>query len=200
MRVCTNFFKSLVSLPDVRLGLGIRLRTWRWTWLRTWLGLWIRSVLRTVRFSTSKFVTNTSFVVIASWDSILSHCLDWSTSYFSILVRHIPETWHVTCSICWKSWLVTAFNIIFGLQIKEIQPIKVILTAILLFLVPAIAFQSTVYNVGCRSKVRPYVHFKISVSRYEESCHYIMHTWLRVLWSHVEPDTRCHSQGAILVD
>jgi len=91
---------------------------------------------------------------------------------------------------------------ILGRHAKEFEPLQVILSTARCFrvLCSSATLKSTVDDVNSCAEGRIDTRVFIDLVGFEKACHDIMHAWLRVLRSHIEPNTGSHRQSTALMD
>jgi len=116
VRVLANFLKVSPGLPNVRRGIWLRFRLRIGPWLRLWLTI----VKRAVRFTSSKFITDATLVVIASSHRVLCHVGDNLAGGFAAPTLLIIHGNVSRATIREFIWLVCTFEVTLSGQVEEI--------------------------------------------------------------------------------
>ena len=91
--------------------------------------------------------------------------------------------------------------LVFLWQSKMVKECLVVLAAVNdLRLCCLFALNSTIDNVNSGSKVWADSSLQVSCSRHKETSHCVVHTWLRVLRSHVEPESCSKDSVRVLMN
>lgn len=160
------------------------------------------AVVGAVSLTCTEEITDTSFIVIACADVVgsLISCRFASCGTGPVLD---PVAWHVTStSIGEVADLLAACEAILRWHTKELEPLEVVLSSARCFTILGAlpALNAAVDYVDCCSKGCSDSTINVSLVWLKEARHDVVHAWLGVLWAHVEPDSRCHGEEAVLVD
>lgn len=132
-----------------------------------------------------------SFIVTFSIDRVRCHpcdqlaSLDTVPSLLPVVLLSICRT-RLLEIVC---LLTISFFIVFDLYIKVVSCSEVVFLSPICFLTILIsAFHSSVDDVGCCSKSSVISLGKVLLVWLPQARHHLMHTWLRVLGSDIEPE------------